>query len=439
GIANMANAPCDVVGLRERNGLSGVAGIEVKFDRDDKQCNWWEKLVLYVLGITGYKFVVLTITALELVLFDCMYGPLWCKSLGIYTTSVPEVVYPCCIESPCGDMRLTAIGWLLFEVTTDENGVGIVLQASPIKVLLTFPKYETSSSPLWDYLQRLSVELSTTNGLSENAGTSFSGYNREERRQTGEEEVCAGIGTLGLDCSGNDGNRRPFELAPLERHLETTPEGGVSTWTRKGHLINHNIEAKAIWDNVKMLLAGFELTKEDRESQLYDEFERFKMLPGENINEHYVQFHKLVNDMKNIRMTMPNIQLNSKFVNNMSPEWDRFVTAVNSTKHVAQDEGLVNTKEGDQIRASSFMEQSHRSNSAPIDVEEVAWSSKPTGNDPISTTSSLFGPTYPNTYSFSLAGNSNSETPIVQSVDIGAKPSSYAGAAGASNTNKLNE
>ncbi|GJT43504.1 hypothetical protein Tco_0952219 [Tanacetum coccineum] len=97
-------------------------------------------------------------------------------------------------------------------------------------------------------------------------------------------------------------------------------------------LINHNIEAKAIWDNVKMLLAGSELTKEDRESQLYDEFERFKMLPGENIDEYYVRFHKLVNDMRNIRMTMPNIQLNSKFVNNMSPEWDRFVTTVKLNK-----------------------------------------------------------------------------------------------------------
>ncbi|GKF76249.1 hypothetical protein Tco_0225693 [Tanacetum coccineum] len=46
-------------------------------------------------------------------------------------------------------------------------------------------------------------------------------------------------------------------------------------------LINHNIEAKAIWDNVKMLLEGSELTKVDRKSQLYDEFERFKMLPAE--------------------------------------------------------------------------------------------------------------------------------------------------------------
>ena len=45
-------------------------------------------------------------------------------------------------------------------------------------------------------------------------------------------------------------------------------------------LINYNTKAKAVWDNVKMLLAGSELTKEDRESQLYDEFEHFKMNAG---------------------------------------------------------------------------------------------------------------------------------------------------------------
>nr|GEV82774.1 retrovirus-related Pol polyprotein from transposon TNT 1-94 [Tanacetum cinerariifolium] len=55
-------------------------------------------------------------------------------------------------------------------------------------------------------------------------------------------------------------------------------------------LINHYIDAKDIWDNVKMLLEGSKLTKEDQESQL--------------------------------------MQLNSKFMNNMLPEWGRFVTAV---------------------------------------------------------------------------------------------------------------
>nr|GEZ94162.1 integrase, catalytic region, zinc finger, CCHC-type, peptidase aspartic, catalytic [Tanacetum cinerariifolium] len=37
-------------------------------------------------------------------------------------------------------------------------------------------------------------------------------------------------------------------------------------------LINHYTDANDIWDNVKMLLEGFELTKEDRESHLYDDF-----------------------------------------------------------------------------------------------------------------------------------------------------------------------
>nr|GEX39527.1 hypothetical protein [Tanacetum cinerariifolium] len=55
-------------------------------------------------------------------------------------------------------------------------------------------------------------------------------------------------------------------------------------------LINHYTDAKDIWDNVKMLLEGSKLTKEDRKSQL--------------------------------------MQLNSKFINNMLPKWGRFVTAV---------------------------------------------------------------------------------------------------------------
>ncbi|GJR38540.1 hypothetical protein Tco_1214224 [Tanacetum coccineum] len=93
-------------------------------------------------------------------------------------------------------------------------------------------------------------------------------------------------------------------------------------------LINHYIEAKDIWDNVKMLLEGSELTKEDRESQLYDDFEHFRQNKGATIHDYYVRFAKLINDMWNIKMTMSRMQLNSKFVNNMLPEWGRFVTAV---------------------------------------------------------------------------------------------------------------
>ncbi|GJY25476.1 retrovirus-related pol polyprotein from transposon TNT 1-94 [Tanacetum coccineum] len=66
-----------------------------------------------------------------------------------------------------------------------------------------------------------------------------------------------------------------------------------------------------IWDNVKMLLEGSELTKEDRESQLYDDFEHFRQNKGETIHDYYFEL---------------------KVLSNMMPEWGRFVTAVKLNK-----------------------------------------------------------------------------------------------------------
>nr|GEU39038.1 hypothetical protein [Tanacetum cinerariifolium] len=72
-------------------------------------------------------------------------------------------------------------------------------------------------------------------------------------------------------------------------------------------------QALDIWDNVKMLLEGSELPKEDRKSQLYDDFEHFRQNKEETIHDYYVRFTKLIKDMRNI---------------NMLPEWGRFVTIV---------------------------------------------------------------------------------------------------------------
>nr|GEZ64376.1 hypothetical protein [Tanacetum cinerariifolium] len=60
-------------------------------------------------------------------------------------------------------------------------------------------------------------------------------------------------------------------------------------------LINHNTDAKDIWDNVNMLLEGYELTKDDHKSQLYDEFEHFGQHKGENIHDYYVRSSKEFN------------------------------------------------------------------------------------------------------------------------------------------------
>ncbi|GJX19992.1 hypothetical protein Tco_0222669 [Tanacetum coccineum] len=75
-------------------------------------------------------------------------------------------------------------------------------------------------------------------------------------------------------------------------------------------------------------LGRFRINKEDHESQLYDDFEHFCQHNRETIHDYYVRFAKLINGMRNIKMTMSIMQLNSKFVNNILPEWGRFITAV---------------------------------------------------------------------------------------------------------------
>nr|GEZ39872.1 retrovirus-related Pol polyprotein from transposon TNT 1-94 [Tanacetum cinerariifolium] len=59
-------------------------------------------------------------------------------------------------------------------------------------------------------------------------------------------------------------------------------------------LINHYTDAKDIWDNVKMLIEGSKLTKEDRESQLYDDFEHFRQHKEESINDYYVRITSVI-------------------------------------------------------------------------------------------------------------------------------------------------
>ncbi|GKF07935.1 hypothetical protein Tco_0042159 [Tanacetum coccineum] len=99
------------------------------------------------------------------------------------------------------------------------------------------------------------------------------------------------------DMSPEDKERYNADILEINILLQGLPKDIYS-------LINHYIDVKDIWDNVKMLLEGLELTKEDRESQLYDDFEHFRQHKGKTIHDYYVWFAKLINDKRNIKMTM---------------------------------------------------------------------------------------------------------------------------------------
>ncbi|GJV25545.1 hypothetical protein Tco_1378240 [Tanacetum coccineum] len=89
-------------------------------------------------------------------------------------------------------------------------------------------------------------------------------------------------------------------------------------------LINHFQTTKEIWDRVKENMEGTEITKQERESMLYDEFDKFTSEPRVSIHSYYLRYAKLINDMKMIPMYMSNMQINTKFVNHLQPEWSRW-------------------------------------------------------------------------------------------------------------------
>ncbi|GJW24989.1 hypothetical protein Tco_0038800 [Tanacetum coccineum] len=84
--------------------------------------------------------------------------------------------------------------------------------------------------------------------------------------------------------------RRPFHRERPQILLLERTEGEVQQGTHNARVLT-TLSAKKrkdIWENVKMILEGSELTKDDRESQLYDEFEHFRQNKGETIQGYYV-------------------------------------------------------------------------------------------------------------------------------------------------------
>ncbi|GJV19628.1 hypothetical protein Tco_1368648 [Tanacetum coccineum] len=71
-------------------------------------------------------------------------------------------------------------------------------------------------------------------------------------------------------------------------------------------LINHHQAAKDIWDRVNLLMKGTELSCQEHECKLYNEFDKFTS----------------------------QVQVNIKFLNTLQPEWSKFVTDVKLAKNL---------------------------------------------------------------------------------------------------------
>nr|GFA35597.1 hypothetical protein [Tanacetum cinerariifolium] len=93
-------------------------------------------------------------------------------------------------------------------------------------------------------------------------------------------------------------------------------------------LVSTHKVTKELWERIQLLMQGTSLTKQERECKLYDEFDKFAYRKRETLRDFYLGFSLLLNDINMYNMKLDQIQVNTKFLNTLPPEWSKFVTNV---------------------------------------------------------------------------------------------------------------
>nr|GEY11388.1 reverse transcriptase domain-containing protein [Tanacetum cinerariifolium] len=83
-----------------------------------------------------------------------------------------------------------------------------------------------------------------------------------------------------------------------------------------------------MWEAIKRLQQGKSLNIQDVKTILFWEFGKFSSHDGETMESYHTRFYKLMNEMIRNNLTVATMLVNFQFLQQLQPEWSRFVTIV---------------------------------------------------------------------------------------------------------------
>ncbi|GKA54192.1 hypothetical protein Tco_1073123 [Tanacetum coccineum] len=83
--------------------------------------------------------------------------------------------------------------------------------------------------------------------------------------------------------------------------------------------------AQTMWAKIKRLMQGTNISKQERDSRLMNEFDKFVVVDGESLTSMYKRFTTL-NIMDQNKVLPKEIPINTKLLNSLQPEWSKYVT-----------------------------------------------------------------------------------------------------------------
>nr|GEV67273.1 retrovirus-related Pol polyprotein from transposon TNT 1-94 [Tanacetum cinerariifolium] len=108
------------------------------------------------------------------------------------------------------------------------------------------------------------------------------------------------------------------------------------------NLVDACKNAKEMWEQIKRLMFGSDVTSYVRHSRLMDKFDKFAAKEGESLESVYEILTTLVNIMKRNNVHPISVSINTKFLNCFQPKWRKYVTMVyyNQTGETVSDDML---------------------------------------------------------------------------------------------------
>ncbi|GJR97433.1 hypothetical protein Tco_0269607 [Tanacetum coccineum] len=86
--------------------------------------------------------------------------------------------------------------------------------------------------------------------------------------------------------------------------------------------------AHEMWEAIERLQQGESLNIQDVKTNMFWEFGKFTSYDGETMESYYTRFYKMINEMIRNNLTVATMQVNVQFLQQLQPEWSRFVTIV---------------------------------------------------------------------------------------------------------------
>ncbi|GJW83530.1 hypothetical protein Tco_0156675 [Tanacetum coccineum] len=148
--------------------------------------------------------------------------------------------------------------------------------------------------------------------------------------------------------AATEGNPAIQQHTTIETVLNMTPENKEHFLSKKeaifllltgiGDDIYSTVDAcktaNEMWIAIERLQQGESLNVQDVKTNLFWEFGKFTSRDGESMESYYSRFYKLMNELTRNNLQVTTMQVNVQFLQQLQPEWSRFVTVVKQSKEI---------------------------------------------------------------------------------------------------------